>query len=620
MLKKKIITILLSTCMLISTLVFPKIIVNAAGINGWQKNATTWNYYINGNKATNWISSDGKWYYLNSNGDMATGWVATGGKWYYLNSNGDMATGWVATGGRWYYLNSNGDMATGWVLNNNKWYYLKSNGDMAVNETTADGYVVGTDGAWNSSADLVSEDKIGYAASIEKMQQLKVMDAPSGGDINGAVTRGQLVKAIAIAKGLSSATSNLNGTTIFPDIAANSDLSGYVNGVVGSGLMFGMPDGYFRPEQFVTNAEADTIMVRMLDYTDADPELTKLTWPNNYIQKAYTLKLTTDMIMNKSNKLTYKVEAVLLDRLFGTLIKGSQTAYFSSLYFEDQYLNTDITGTLKEVEVIGNSKTSDNLNDNQVLLAINGVPSATLYTLNSNAGDLVLGVKYKLYIDVNNITKVSVKENSTENYAVTSVASTLIAYKDDKNLAKTMTLPQASLYYYHGVPVDYQVAANAVKAYSSIILTKKSDNSGYDYGVIIDPNFAAPQVYKADNARLLEQIKNTRYAYIYRGANIQESNLNAYDVVYFVSDIWNKNTFIYVTDKVVNGTITAFLGEALNPTGVTINKIDYKFGKYFNKAKLNNYDGSIGNFITNVNINDYKTLLIGVDGKIVDIY
>ena len=83
-----------------------------------------------------------------------------------------------------------------------------------------------------------------------------------------------------------------------------------------------------------------------------------------------------------------------------------------------------------------------------------------------------------------------------------------------------MTLPKASLYYYHGVSVDYEVAAKAVRAYSSIVLTKKSDNSGYDYGVIIDPNFGEPQVYKADNTKLLDQLKNTKYAYIYRGCII----------------------------------------------------------------------------------------------------
>lgn len=461
---------------------------------------------------------------------------------------------------------------------------------------------------------FASARPISYSGSIEKMQQLKVIDKSIKSE-DELVTRGQLVKAIAIADGLASTASNLNGTTIFPDITANSDLSGYVNGVVGLGLMFGTPDGYFHPEQYVTMAEIDTIMVRLLGYTDED--LTKLTWPNNYIQEAYKLELTTDIALKKNDKLTYKVAAVLFDRLFSTLIKGSQTEYFSNKYFSDEYLNTDITGILKEVTVVGNSKTSDDLLDNEVYLAGQGLASLTKYTVNSDAGDIELGVKYKLYIDGVNITKVSVKENSTENYAVTSVSGSKITYMDDNDVAKTMILPKASLYYYHGAYVEYEVAAKAVRAYSSIALTKKSDNSGYDYGVIVDPDFGKPQVYMSDNhnSKLLNEMRNTKYDYIYRGGKPQGPYLSNYDVVYFVSDIWNKNAFVYIYHENVSGTITAFIPNLLNPTGLTIDKVNYKFGKYFNRAKLNNYDGSRGI----IRVNDSKILILGIDGTIVDI-
>ncbi|MGK0469363.1 hypothetical protein [Clostridium sp.] len=471
----------------------------------------------------------------------------------------------------------------------------------------------------SSTMVFASARPISYSGSMEKMQQLKVIDKPIKSE-DELVTRGQLVKAIAIADGLTSTATNLNGTTIFPDIAANSDLSGYVNGVVGVGLMFGTPDGNFHTEKYVTMAEIDTIMVRLLGYTDTDPELAKLQWPNNYIQQAYKLELTTDITARKNDKLTYKVAAVLFDRLFSTLIKGSQTEYFSDKYFSDEYLNTAITGTLKEVKVVGNSKTSDGLLNNEVYLVGQGLTDLTKYTVNSDAGEVELGVKYKLYIDGSNITKVSVTENSTEKYAVTSVASSLIAYTDENDVAQTMTLPKADLYYYHGEYVDYEVAVKAIRAYSSIILTNKSDNSGYDYAVIVDANFGAPQIYKNDNVKLLEQLKTTKYSHIYRGANIQESELNIYDVVYFVSDIWEKNTFIYVNDKIEIGTIKAFTPDMLNPTELTMNDKKYEFSKYFNKARLNNYDGNINNFLTNVNVDDFVTLILGVDGKIVDIY
>ena len=48
----------------------------------------------------------------------------------------------------WYYLNESGYMSTGWINANNEWYYLNEDGSMASNTITADGYSLGSNGAW----------------------------------------------------------------------------------------------------------------------------------------------------------------------------------------------------------------------------------------------------------------------------------------------------------------------------------------------------------------------------------------------------------------------------------------------------------------------------------------
>ena len=452
---------------------------------------------------------------------------------------------------------------------------------------------------------VFANDTVSYSTSVDKMQQQGILDKTIS-DVNSVVTRSQLAKAISIADVLAF------------NITNSSDFSGYVNAVADAGLMQSLPDGYFHPEKVVTYGQACTIFVRLLGYADSDPELKDISWPSNYIQEAYKLKLTTGIALKSNDKLTYNVEAVMFDNLFNTLIKGSTTVYFSDKYTKNQASN--ITGSLVERIILGNSKTTDVSLNGQSLTDDEVLTDKGIYTIQSGAGSLELGVKYKLYLDGTVITKVSEKENVIENYAVSNVSAETISYSDDNGMAKTMTLPTTNAYYYHGVYTNYQDAIKYVQPYSSIILTKNIDNSGFDYGVIVDPNFGEPQVYRFDNAKLLDQIKNTKYTFIYRDANIQESNLNTYDVVYFVSDIWKKNTFIYVNNKTVIGTITAFVPNILNPTGVTINGKDYTFSPYFIKTRLNNYDGSIGNFKTNTNINDFKTLILGVDGKIVDIY
>lgn len=165
---KKFTAILLSVLILLSSVIFPQASVKADATNGWQKNSTTWSYYKEGIKVNGWLSSGGSWYYLNSSGTMLTGWLSDGDSWYYLKSNGAMATGWISDGGLWYYLNSNGKMTANiWITWVGKQYYLYPNGSMAVSTTTADGWVVGTDGAWDGKGKVAATYDSEYLEQVE---------------------------------------------------------------------------------------------------------------------------------------------------------------------------------------------------------------------------------------------------------------------------------------------------------------------------------------------------------------------------------------------------------------------------------------------------------------------
>jgi hypothetical protein len=617
-------------------------------------------------------------------------------------------------------------------------------------------------------------DTLDYSDSLTSMHELGIISS-SVTNVNSVVTRGEFLKAIVASEGMTTAAANSKGSTVFSDITPNSDLSGYINAGlnigtdqgVNEGVVYGTADGTYKPNSAVTYAEACTVMVRLLGYSDTDSVLENASWPNNYIQEASTLGLTTGVTLNKSSSLTVGVEAVLFDRLFNSLMKDG--SFFSDNYYGDttvtgtltevviygnsttsdnlagnqiltsagtltlqnglttpvvggkyklyvdgttvtkvtikentlenytvksvspkkliSYVNSDdatltmtlpkvsayyyhgeyvdyatavksvyasstivlakkssgsgyeygiivdpysddtvVSGTLTEVKVLGNSKTSDDLADNQILTDI-----GTL-TVDDDVTAPEIGGKYELYVDTttSTVTKVVVKENTLEDYAVTAASSAtkLVSYTDDSDGTKTITLPSSATYYYHGKYVDYATALKAVQCYSSIILAKSSSGSGYEYGLIIDPCFNRPYVYKYDNVELLNKLNDTTYDYMYREVtnlaskvgNITKDDLNAYDVVYFVSDIWGKHTFVYVYDKTVIGTISAFVPDKISPTGLTISSTTYSFSSYFDKNKLSNYTGDSGNWISNISIGDCKTLVLGVDGTIVDIY
>lgn len=122
---------------------------NGVRTSGWQKVGSYWYYFSpnDGSMSYGWVSPNGYRYYLNpSNGRMLVGWQKIDGYWYYLRmgDSGRMLTGWQKVNGYWYYLNpkDNGRMLTGWQKINGYWFYLRpgDSGRMLTDWQKINGY------------------------------------------------------------------------------------------------------------------------------------------------------------------------------------------------------------------------------------------------------------------------------------------------------------------------------------------------------------------------------------------------------------------------------------------------------------------------------------------------
>jgi len=302
---------------------------------------------------------------------------------------------------------------------------------------------------------------VDYTGAVSRMKQLEIFDA-SAGNASAFMTRGQFAKALVIADDLVDVASEAEGSTVFADVQAYSNLSGYVNILINKQLISGMADGKFHPEASITYPEICTAVIRLLGYIDSD---LKGTWPSNYLGKAQSLKITDNLALKKSDKVTIGATAVMLDRLLGTNVKNISTNGADDVIFSDSLnLNPDYA----EYIILGNSKTSDNLGDNEVLT------DKGILTYKNGVDYLEIGAKYQLYVDTNVITDIYKKENSTENYVVTEKIGINMKWQNDKDEVKSMDLPKATVYYYHGKKVNYNAAVAAINAFSSIVLTKNS--------------------------------------------------------------------------------------------------------------------------------------------------
>jgi len=71
-------------------------------------------------------------------------------------------------------------------------------------------------------------DTLDYSTSLTRMHELGIIDS-SVTNLNSVVTRSEFLKSIIAAEGMNTAAANSEGSTIFPDITVNSELSGYIN-------------------------------------------------------------------------------------------------------------------------------------------------------------------------------------------------------------------------------------------------------------------------------------------------------------------------------------------------------------------------------------------------------
>lgn len=237
---------------------------------------------------------------------------------------------------------------------------------------------------------------------------------------------------------------------------------------------------------------------------------------------------------------------------------------------------------IKECIITGNHLTMDSLAKNQVLTT-----EGTYYHL-SNI-NLHLSSKYRIITDADTIVKVERVQRESKSFVVERFLEDTILYNDGAAMQK-LILPRLSTYYYQGEKVDNSLLKNIIKVNSTIVLVQNEYSTGYDYGVVFDPRYSDPKI-------------NGSEQYVF------DSRYNFKDVLYTVTDIYGNNSKTIDIDNKVTGQITALLPNKSYPTAIQVGGKSYEISKYYDYTK-NIY----------LNVGSRVTLILGYDGKIVDIY
>jgi len=152
-----------------------------------------------------------------------------------------------------------------------------------------------------------------YAEAVNAISDLGIAVGDDKGNFNAdkTLTRAEGTAFVLRLLGLEEAAKAAAGTaTAFSDVPANHWAAGYVSVVAANGIVSGMGDGTFAPNNPLTYAQIVRMLVSALGYESLAKGLGE--WPNNYILAASRINLTTDTDINANDVVTRGTTAKLI--------------------------------------------------------------------------------------------------------------------------------------------------------------------------------------------------------------------------------------------------------------------------------------------------------------------
>jgi hypothetical protein len=237
-------------------------------------------------------------------------------------------------------------------------------------------------------AKAASDDKSSSSSSIDVVKLTSditdkdtkdaVLRLAAFGIINGmedgkyhpddVVTREQFAKILVTSLKMDNAAKAATGRSSFKDVEPSRWSAGYINVAAGQGLIKGYPDGTFRPSNQVSYAEAVTMLVRALGYTDS---FLTGSWPGNYLAKAAEKEITKyvkfDNVSGGANR--GDVAILVNNTLDAKVVKVDTYEASGTKYYEsDKTLLEDKLNITKyeNTRIIADRRIDDGLDEDEI--------------------------------------------------------------------------------------------------------------------------------------------------------------------------------------------------------------------------------------------------------------
>ena len=492
-------------------------------------------------------------------------------------------------------------------------------------------------------------DDASYAEAATILSSLGLMIGDDMGNFNPdkILTRAEATALIMRAKGLESASAGAAGATQFTDVAADHWASGYINLAAQSNVVAGYGDGTFGPENEVKYEEFVKMVVAALGYT---PKANTLGgYPSGYLIIASQENITKGAAGAAGQPAPRSTVSQLLFNALDVFIMEQTVFVEGEERFEPSetktLLNTYLgvnkyEGTVTAVKHAAIAADEDTTISIDTTKIDNIAATSAAYDISgleigeaTNAATL-LGYYVTAYVGEDDITGEDVLKaiaaKTGKNETVTVDYSQLTSYEnaaaaDNADIEKIFYLENetdkvdqelvvdGAAWYYNG-NADTTEAVNFIDNGTPGVITFLSNDGmeGYEYVFVTayGANYLVGEV-DAENNMLVDKDNNdidvidiesetVAYSFIKDGIAVSYDDIKVGDVLTVAESIDQKFVTVYISDAVVEGTVTEIGSDNGEPT-YTIGGEEYKRANAEADA---------------VNMGDEGKFYLNVDGRI----
>jgi len=420
------------------------------------------------------------------------------------------------------------------------------------------------------------------------LKSLDVMKGDPDGNLrlDDNITRAEFTKmAVAMSSARNSISTSLN-VSPFKDVPYTHWSAPYVRLAVSEGYIRGYSDFTFRPDNNVTYAEATTVALKLLGYTDAD---FGAAWPHGQMSTAKSISLTDGIEGDYNSPISRGGCVILLTNLLDTKLKNSQSKYASVIDCE-----------LRESVILVATKNEDP-----------SVASGKIYTtagtfkIGDDSVTSNIGARGDVLIrNGDEIISFTPTGSATTSKMVvySTIGNVVIGYVNGQLTQETVSSGTTA---YVGASPSTFASASGRLSMGSVMTIQKDLSGNIEYVSISEGATLKGPVIVTNGGWYTAYTSNIdEYAVIRNGSKATAQELKVNDVAYFSPDL--KILFAYANTR--TGIYESASPNKDMPTTVRVSGVNYEI----EGAAAFNALSSTGT----LEFGDTVTLLLGKDGKI----